>query len=436
MDFNRKIIPYFADWAKRKNRKPLIVRGARQVGKTSVVLLFAKRYFKDVIHINMERPDHRRYFSSHVTLSEFEKIVNILFGKTLIVGETLLFIDEIQEAPHLIKLLRFFYEDRPQLHVIAAGSLFEVRLNQAHISIPVGRVEFAYLYPLDFFEFLQALDQQGLLKYLKSFNFKDKIPQAIHSSLINLFHQYVLIGGMPEAVKTYAETRDINLVNNIYSNLLTSFKDDVYKYTSSSKVKYLSFVLEQAALFAGLRITYEKFAGGGYRSREISEAFSLMEKAMILFRVKATKNRELPLIPKEKKPPKLVFLDVGLVNFQMGIQSQYINIKDLNDFYRGRIAEQIVAQNIMSSFIEKQENIFYWYKETGSEAEVDFCLTYEGKILGVEVKSGKKGRLRSAREFLKKVKNGKVIKVSGDVFKKERTFISLPFYLLPRWKEV
>lgn len=384
----------------------------------------------------MERPDQRRHFTNQMSLPEFEKIVNILFGKVFKENETLLFIDEIQETPHLVKLLRFFYEDRPKLHVIAAGSLFEVRLNQEHISIPVGRVEFAYLYPLDFFEFLAAVNESRLLKYLKDFNFKEKIPQAIHFNLISLFNQYVLIGGMPEAVKTYALTKDLNQVNNIYANLLTSFKDDVYKYTSNQKVKYLSFVLEQSPLFAGLPITYERFAGGGYKSREISEAFNLLEKAMILKRIPATKSKDLPLLFKKKKPPKLIFLDVGLVNYQMGIQPQYVNFKDLNDFYRGRIAEQIVAQNIMASFITQSADIFYWYKETGSEAEVDFCLTNAGNIIGFEVKSGKTGRLKSAAEFLKRVKDGKVIKISSDVFEPKAKIISLPFYLLPRWNEL
>jgi len=157
---------------------------------------------------------------------------------------------------------------------------------------------------------------------------------------------------------------------------------------------------------------------------------------MIVQRCFATKGVDLPLAPKTKKPPKLIFLDVGLVNFQMGLQSAYANLKDLNDFYRGRIAEQITGQNLVALSTETPKNIFYWYKGEKSKAEVDFCFSYKGKIVGVEVKIGKEGKLRSAFEFLKKVKNGKVIRIYSGPFEKNQEIISLPFYFLPRILDV
>ena len=165
--FPRKIDSYLQVWKVKKERKPLVLRGARQVGKTSAVLLFGKNNFEQVVHINLEKPEHARLFPDEVSLKEFETIVNVAFGQKIVLGKTLLFIDEIQEKPFLLKLLRFFFEEMPQLHVIAAGSLLEVKLKESGFTIPVGRVEFAYLYPLNFFEYLQATRQESLLSFLK-----------------------------------------------------------------------------------------------------------------------------------------------------------------------------------------------------------------------------------------------------------------------------
>jgi predicted AAA+ superfamily ATPase len=436
MMFPRKINSYLQAWKVKKERKPLILRGARQVGKTSTVLSFGKESFEQVVHINLEKPEHARLFPGEASLKEFETIVNVAFGQKLVPGKTLLFIDEIQEKPHLLKLLRFFFEEMPQLHVVAAGSLFEVKLKESGFPIPVGRVEFAYLYPLDFFEYLQATGQESLLSFLKNISLGEKIPNSLHEKALAAFREFVLVGGMPEAVKQYAESSDMEKVNSVYSNLMISFQDDVYKYSTQAEAKYLTFVLEQAPLFAGLSITYEKFAGSNYRSREMAKAFSTLAKAMLLFQVQATKSSTLPLLPVGKKPPKLLFLDVGLVNFQMGIQSEYLRLKDLAGFYQGRIAEQIVGQQLLSSFVNTSPRLFYWYKKTGSEAEVDFCLTRQGGLLGLEVKSGSAGRLKSIWEFVEETGNDRVIRFYSGPAKVEKPLISLPFYLLPRWKEL
>jgi predicted AAA+ superfamily ATPase len=252
---------------------------------------------------------------------------------------------------------------------------------------------------------------------------------------MSLFGDYALIGGMPEAVKIYAAGGGIAGVNAVYSNLFTSFRDDVYKYASLGKSKYVGFVLEQAPLFAGLAVTYEKFGGSVYKSREMHLAFDLLEKAMLIKQVRATKSQELPLAPKQKKPAKLIFLDAGLVNFQMGIQNELIKAGDLTDFYQGRIAEQIVGQQLAASFMSQAPELFYWYKGEKSEAEVDFCVVDRGKLVGIEVKSGRGGRMRSAGEFMRTVGGGRIIRVYGGEFIRDKEMISLPFYLLPRWRE-
>lgn len=279
MDLKRDLEDFLQTWKNKPNRKPLIMRGARQVGKTSLLTSFAGRNFSDYIYINLEKTEHRRLFPQDISLPEFEKTVNLYFHKTLST-DTFLFIDEIQEAPQLLPLLRFFYEDKPSIPVAAAGSLFEIKLKDMHISLPVGRVEYCFLYPLNFTEFLKGIHESSLAEYIKTYNFIEHIPSGIHAKLLELYYDYCLIGGMPEAVKVYALSKDLNRVNEVYSNLFLSFKDDAYKYSSSKKVKYVNFVLENAPLFAGTVITYEKFSQSLYKSREISFAFDLLQKTI------------------------------------------------------------------------------------------------------------------------------------------------------------
>jgi len=439
--FPRKIIHYLIEWKNKKGRKPLVLRGARQVGKTSAVLMFAKKYFKNLIHLNLENIEHLRLFREAISLDDFEKIMQIKFHQKIVPDETLIFIDEIQNSPSLMKLLRFFYEERPNIHVIAAGSLFQAKIEREGFSLPVGRIEYAYVYPLDFFEYLEAQKEIELLTFLKSVFLEDKIPEAIHQEGLRHFYEYTMIGGMPEVVKVYIENRNIDSLKSIYSSLFTSYSEDIYKYSSLANTKYLSYVIEQAPLFAGTTITYEKFGGSSFRSREISAAFDTLEKVMLVYQVQATKSKEIPLIGQRKRPKKLLFLDVGLINHRMGVQEEFINLKDLNDFYRGRIAEQIIGQNILAQFINHIPIILYWAKgKREGTAEVDFCLQVKGTILGVEVKSGGSGRLRSLFSFADVVKNHQLVRIYSGHLKKEKVKIggkiykltSVPFYLTSR----
>lgn len=439
--FPRKIIPYLIEWKNKKGRKPLVLRGARQVGKTSAVLMFGKQNFQSVIHLNLENIEHLRLFREEISLDDFEKIIQIKFQQKIIPGETLIFIDEIQNSPSLIKLLRFFYEERPNIHVMAAGSLFQAKIEREGLSLPVGRIEYAYLYPLDFFEYLEARAETELLNFLKSAAPDDRIPEAIHREGIRLFYEYAMIGGMPEVVKFYSENPDINSLRSFYSSLFTSYAEDVYKYSSLAKTKYLSYIIEQSPLFAGTLITYDKFGGSNFRSREMAEAFETLEKAMLVYQVHATKSTGIPLIKQRKRPKKLIFLDVGLVNHRMDIHGEFINLDDLNSLYRGRIAEQVIGQNIIAQFTNHIPILLYWAKgKREGSAEVDFCFQAGGNILGIEVKAGGAGRLRSLYSFAGDVKKHELIRIYGGQLKKERIKIgnkahkltSIPFYLIPR----
>lgn len=439
--FSRKIIHYLIEWKNKKGRKPLVLRGARQVGKTTAVLMFGKKYFKNVIYLNLENIEHLRLFRGEISLDDFEKIIQIKFHQKIVPDETLVFIDEIQNSPSLMKLLRFFYEEKPNIHVIAAGSLFQAKIEREGFSLPVGRIEYAYVYPLDFFEYLEAREENELLNYLKFISFEETIPEAIHQEALRHFYEYTMIGGMPEVVKLYIEERNTDKLKSIYSSLFTSYSEDVYKYSSLANAKYLSYVIEQAPLFAGTTFTYEKFGGSNFRSREMSAAFDTLEKVMLVYQVQATKSKEIPLIGQRKRPKKLLYLDVGLVNYRMGVQEEFINLKDLNDFYRGRIAEQVVGQNMLAQFTNHIPIILYWAKgKREGAAEVDFCLQVKGAILGAEVKSGGTGRLRSLYSFADAVKNRQLVRIYSGHLKKEKVELagrnykltSIPFYLISR----
>ena len=439
--FNRKILGYLKEWKEKKGRKPLIIRGARQVGKTSAVLMFAEKGFENLIYLNLENIEHLRLFREELSLKEFENIIKVKFNQQIIPGKTLIFLDEIQNALPLIKLLRFFYEQRPQIHVIACGSLLEAKIRREGFSFPVGRVEFAYLYPLDFFEYLEAKGKTQLLEFLQNVKPGEKIPHSIHKLALEQFYEYTMVGGMPEIVKNFLENNDIVGLSSIYSSLFTSYYEDVYKYSSLAVAKYLSYVIETAPLFAGNLIKYEKFGGSNFGSREMSRAFDTLQKVMLLYQVQATKSRKIPLLSQRKRPKKLIFLDIGLVNYRMGIQSEFLTLKGFDDFYRGRIAEQVVGQNLLAQFINDLPNIFYWAKEKQKgSAEVDFCIVKGGKILGIEVKSGSAGRLKSLFSFVQEVERSVVFRIYSGEFKKEEIriggkkygLISVPFYLVPR----
>lgn len=443
--FNRRILKYLENWKDRSGRKPLILRGARQVGKTASVKIFAQKFFKETIFLNLEDSEHKKLFGEEISLEDFEKIIQIKFGKTLEDGKTLLFIDEIQNSPALIKLLRFFYEERPALHVIAAGSLLEVKLIRGGFSFPVGRVEYAYLHPLDFFEFLEAKGEKELCQHLRNLTFKKPLPAALHAFALKHFYEYLMIGGMPEAVKVFVAEKDFSAVNRVYNSLFTAYMDDVHKYASEAKSKYVAHVIENAPLFSGQTITYEHFAGSLYRSREMVEAFETLEKAMLVYRVMGTNDFAPPLIPKRKKAPKLLFLDVGLINYRLGVRDKMLGPVELNNLFKGKIAEQVVGQHLLSMAEEMPSQVYYWYREMpGSTAEVDFIINCAGNIVPIEVKSGAAGRLRSAKEFVAKSGARQVIRVcnrplSNEEIKIENirfNLLSIPFYLLPRLKDI
>ncbi|MBU0578798.1 AAA family ATPase [Patescibacteria group bacterium] len=443
--FNRKILNNLAKWKDSSQRKPLILRGARQVGKTSVVELFAKKNYTKFVQLNLEQVLQRNFYSQVASVDEFVRSVRVDKRIKITAGDTLIFIDEIQNCPNLLELLRFFYEDYPDLHVIAAGSLLEKMIEQKKPSIPVGRVSYAYMYPLDFFEYLEAMGEQELLLVLKQLSFGEGVSANIHQLALDHFQKYMLVGGMPEIVAQYTQSTDLAQINQVFSDIITSYADDILKYAINSDAQYLDHVLLNAHTVAGQIYKYSNFAGTRSSNKEIGPAFRSLEQVMLLTQVTATKSIRLPVVSQLYRPKKMVFLDVGLVNFQSCIQDYIFTKHKLADIFKGRIVEQVVGQNLIAQGVNAKVKLNYWSpgKEI-SAAEVDFCFAHQGKIIGIEVKSGSAGKLRSLFVFADKVVDHQLVRFhTGHLMKEELIFdhknyqlLSIPLYLVSRFFEL
>ena len=444
--FNRRIFKYLKEWKESKNRKPLILRGARQVGKTVAIKIFAKKEYSDFCYLNLEKAELRNLYQRVETVDDFFDTLHLSQKKEIIPEKTLLFIDEIQNCPNLISLLRFFYEEHPQIHVVAAGSLLEKIIEKEKTSMPVGRVNYAYLYPLDFFEYLEAIKETNLLSRLREIKPGENLKLISNFALQHL-QNYLIVGGMPEAVAAYSQDRSFKKLDEIFSNLLTSYSDDILKYASTKEAKYIDHVLLNSHLKAGTTFRYSNFAGTNYTNKEVEPSLRNLEKVMLIRQISATKSISLPLESQLKRPKKLIHLDVGLVNYQSQLRQQILMAQDLNAVFRGRIAEQVVGQNIIAQGEIEKKDLYYWSLEKSkSVAEVDFCFNFSGKIIALEVKSGATGRLRSLFAFANKTntKNYLLLRVhAGDFAWEHLTFqgnkyeiLSVPIYLIPRIFEI
>jgi predicted AAA+ superfamily ATPase len=438
--FNRNILIFFEQWFHNKERKPLIIRGARQVGKTVAVQLFAKKYFKDIIVLNLEKEENALMFKRLLPIRDLMQLIQLRTGKKIIPGTTLLFIDEVQNSQEAMTQMRYFYEEIPELHVMSAGSLLEIKIKQEGFSFPVGRVDYCYMYPVTFHEFLEALRDTESLAYIKNLRFDSSIPEEIHQVLIKKYYEYIIVGGMPEAVARYVDTRSFIELDGIYQSILTGFLDDVYKYVSAAKARYLQHVIEQSPKYIGKSIKYENFGESGFKSREMKDAFDIAEKAMILKRIYSSSSIEIPLLENQRKSPKLIFLDIGLVNYALGIREELFTSKELNHIFQGQIAEQAVGQALQTLRNARQYEFAYWFRDKkNSLAEIDFLIQFGSKIIPIEVKSGKNGRLKSLHLFMNESNHPLAVCIHSGNFSVQSIqrpgatpfrLVSIPFYLV------
>ena len=435
MIYKRKIYSKLQEWKISSRRKPLVLRGARQVGKSTLIREFSKEY-ECFIELNLERKEDVQLFEIDSAKDIIEAALlreNISpSGKSL-----LLFIDEIQESPKAIQLLRFFYEDFPDLHVVCAGSLLEHALKEIS-SFPVGRIQQLVLHPFDFEEFLLAKGNDQILKLFDDSPIKD----LAHDVIIKLFHEYVIVGGMPEVVKIYLESNTFTSIQEVYEEIWETYKDDVEKYgRNTTEKKVLRHVIETAAHEKD-RITFSGFGNSNYKYREVGEALRSLDKSRLMQLVYPTINIKPPQEIDFTRKPRLQFLDTGLLNYALGVQSQMIGLTDMNDFYRGKIIQHVVYQQLQAQSNSVDNKLHFWVREkSNSNSEVDLIYQYQQYLIPIEVKSGAQGRLRSLHQFIERSNHHFAIRVLSNRLSVERVktpagkayiLLNLPYYLSTR----
>ena len=395
--FKRQLLLELENWRQSKPRKPLVIRGARQVGKTTLVNQFATQY-EQYIYLNLELSEDKEPFENFTSIEHLINTVFFLKSKTLAKkNTTLIFIDEIQEVPKALNTLRYFYELAPEISVIAAGSMLETLFDK-HISFPIGRVEYKVIRPVSFPEFLSAMGETAALEQLS------QVPFATfaHTKLLRLFHTYALIGGMPEIVQHYATHKDLVRLGPMYDSLIIGYMDDVGKYAKSrAQILHLRHCIQSSFAQAGKRIKFEGFGNAAYKSREMGESLRTLEKALLLQLIYPCTTATLPLVPDIKKSPRLQILDSGLLNYFVGIQKEIIGTDDLNKIYQGTLIEHLIGQEILACQYNALSALHFWVREKKeSTAEVDYLFPYDGLIIPIEVKSGKEGTLKSLHSYM------------------------------------
>lgn len=429
----RNTLKLLTKWSEKKNRKPLVLRGARQVGKTTLVNEFSKN-FDNYLYLNLDEPRLAAIFDTDSSTEEILNAIYIYLKQPKKEGKTLLFIDEIQNSPLAVARLRYFYEQLPDIFVIAAGSLLE-SLIDTHISFPVGRVEYLAIRPLTFTEFLSAFNEMELKSQIEN----TQLSELLHPLAMKHFNNYTLVGGMPEIVSQYVESNDLIALNDAYDSIYTGYKDDVEKYASSkTMVQTIRYILTEGWKYAAQSITLGGFDGSSYKSREISEAFRTLEKTMLLELTYPASNYLPPIKTEAKRSPRLFWLDTGLVNYAAGIQIEIFGSKDIMDAWRGKIAEQIVGQELLAADHRVSHRLNFWVRDKkGSDAEIDFIVQHNNHIIPIEVKSGHNARLKSLHLFMEHANHDLAIRVWSNPFSidhvqtasgKEFRLFNIPFY--------
>jgi len=432
MEINRNALKNLEEWKQSKNRKPLLIRGARQVGKTTLVKQFA-RQFDHFIELNLEKRTDRELFGITDNINELVSAIYLYKRLTPDEKPTLLFIDDIQESPEAISMLRFFYEEKSEIYVIAAGSLVEFALKKVP-SFPVGRLSYLTLHPLNFDEFLGVVNTEAQKVYNTI-----PTPSFAHQEMMRLFHNYAAIGGMPEIVKSYAENTNLAALTPLYKELWQSFKDDVEKYASGNSERNIIRHVITAAPNETDRIKFEGFGNSNYRSREVGEALRTLDMARIIRLIYPCTSIEPPLTANYKKRPRLQFLDTGMLINALLLQGKMIGISDMNDLHRGKIIQHLVSQEFISIHNDPGFKPHFWVREQkGSDAEVNLVIQHDRHIIPIEIKSGAKGTLRSLHQFINIAEHSFAVRLYAGVLKAEDSLtpagkpyelFNLPYYL-------
>jgi len=446
----REQLNFLDEWVRSSNRKPLIIRGARQVGKSTLVELFAQKQRR--LHlVNLERyPELAQIFSTKNPQQIIQQL-EFLPNMELIHADSLLFFDEIQAVPEAIPALRYFYEDMPELAVISAGSLLEFVLSAHAFSMPVGRVQYLHMGPMTFSEFLLALGEDRLYEVVTTYELGDAIGDIAHNRLLDILRSYYFVGGMPEAVAIFTKSGSYKNVSAVHNSIIETYRDDFPKYIGGRNLNRILNVFNFAARNVGVKIKYSNISAQD-QSATIKKDLELLAMSRVISKVVHSHCSGLPLqADQEEKVYKLLFLDVGLMNAICGLDWRSMSrLDEAKLINQGAIAEQFIGQHLQIMLADTpNRELNYWLREGRSaNAELDFVVAIKGKIIPVEVKSGATGSMKSLHQFmgLKQLPRAvrfdlqqpsvqqveSAITVNKEQQKVKYSLLSLPLYLVER----
>jgi predicted AAA+ superfamily ATPase len=434
----RKFDRTLKEWAVKKHRKPLLLRGARQTGKTYAVRKLGAT-FPTFIEINFEQePRFRRLFQNDLDIQRILREIGALLQKKIEPGTTLLFFDEIQICPEVVTALRYFFELMPDLHVIGAGSLLEFELR--NLSVPVGRITFAYVRPLTFEEYLRATNRGSLADEIGAATPQKPPGQLIHEASIDALREYLYIGGMPGVISAFRESGSILTAEEEQRDIIQTYRADFSKYTGRTGIERIEKVFNAIPPMAGSKTVFSEIDPDA-RTYQTKGAYDLLEMARVIAKVRNSTGAGLPLSAgASDKHFKSVFLDVGLSQRLLAVDyKDWSGRVSLLDRHRGAVAEQFVGQELMHRAGDYEDpGLYYWHRmSAGSQAEVDYLVEAGGSAVPVEVKSATAGHLRSMRQYLDMYKNiGSGVKCSLDPFGRSGDIVNIPLYAAGRIAEL
>jgi predicted AAA+ superfamily ATPase len=428
----RTLLQSLMRWKSQPDHMPLLIRGARQVGKTYLVELFGKQAFTNVININFEfKPEYKVCFTS-LDPREIVSRLALLSKSPIKPGETLLFLDEVQECPEALQALRYFKEQMPELHVIAAGSLLEFVLNSPNFKMPVGRVQSLYLKPFSFYEYLDAIGHEQWREYLNNVTLQESVDEILHQQLLKKLKEYLLLGGMPAVIQSYLNYQNYQLCQEQQAAILDTYRNDFGKYAKHIDYKNLQLLFAKVPGLIGQTIKYASITQE-VQSRELKRALQLLVYAGIINPIYCTQASGLPLNTTQiENKFKLLFLDVGLVQYTSRLGADILLTDDILLLNRGSLAEQFVGQELLTLMpAYEHSELFYWQRDKpSSTAEVDYVTHIGSKIIPIEVKAGKTGRLKSLQVFLQEKKLPLGVRISQQSLSYEKNILSIPFYMI------
>lgn len=421
MLLTRREIRDLRSWAAQPEHKPLIIRGARQVGKSTLVRQLADDARFALVELNFERnPELREAFASKAP-ADILTTVRLLTGQSIVAGKTLLFLDAIQAAPEVLVALRYFYEEMPQLHVVAAGSLLEFALAEAHFSMPVGRVEYMYLGPLQFEDFLNAMQEPELASWLQRVSLADlrstPMVRAVHDRYMELLRQYWVVGGLPEAVANFAADRDFTTVGRVHQSIVATYRDDFGKYSHGALKNRVQIVFDQLPSVVGRKFKYSHVSHE-HRAAELAAALQQLCMARVAYKVHHTSANGVPLGAEvDERNFKALYMDVGLMCSALHLSLLDLRREDLSLVNDGAIAEQFIGQHLLYGCAwYETPNLYYWMREAKSAAaEVDYVIAQGQQVIPVEIKAGKTGTLKSLHRFLLEKQRSFGLRFNGDI---------------------